>query len=49
MNWDDIPEINFLPSENKVKIQKIFNDIEDFELFPPERIAEMDEALLWNF
>ena len=48
MNLNDIPEINFMPEDNKAKIQKIFNAIEDFYPFPPERIAEMDEAMLWD-
>lgn len=48
MNWEDIPEMNFMPEDNKAKIKQIFNDIEDFHPFPPERIAEMDEALIWN-
>ena len=52
MNWEDIPEINFMPDEREIKEEKremIFHCPEDFELFPPERIAEMDEALLWDF
>lgn len=48
MNWEDSPEIDFLPEENKTKIRDIFDKIDEFNLFPPERIAEMDEALLWN-
>lgn len=48
MSWDDIPEINFMPEENKAKIKQIFNTIENFDFFPPERTAEMDEAMLWN-
>lgn len=38
-------EINFMPTESDRKYIK--NDY-IYQSFPPERIAEMDEDLLWN-
>lgn len=47
---DKEKEINFMPDE-AVKVKKDITHFRNdycFEPFPPERIAEMNEDLLWN-
>jgi hypothetical protein len=45
ITWDTDREINFMPDQSDKKFIK--NDY-IYGAFPPERIAEIDEDLLWN-
>lgn len=52
-NVDDIKEINFIPDLERTKESTFidtFTDVdEDMDvLFPPDRFAEMQEAILWD-